>query len=206
MRKSRLIVIRHGETDYNRNQQLQGRGLDAPLNETGHNQARAVAEYLKSYRIDRVVSSSMLRARQSAGYISGLTGRELISHADLDEMNFGRFEGKNLGEISSDIEDIHQKWKRGEVSLPVPGGESPAEVLERADGRIRLYLKEYQGDNIALVIHGRLIRILLSHWIGLGLQNMEQIAHANCGVNQLSWNGGGFEVIYLNKTDHLVNC
>jgi broad specificity phosphatase PhoE len=66
----KLFLIRHGETDYNLNHLMQGRGIDAPLNETGELQALAVAEYLERYDIDHVISSSMLRARQTAGAIS----------------------------------------------------------------------------------------------------------------------------------------
>src|SRR5690625_7100372 len=78
---------------------MQGRGLDAPLNETGHQQAQAVAEYLTSYHVDRVISSSMLRARQSAAHIAERLDKEAIAYEELDEMDFGNWEGRPVDEI-----------------------------------------------------------------------------------------------------------
>jgi broad specificity phosphatase PhoE len=199
----KLFLIRHGETDYNLNHLMQGRGIDAPLNETGELQALAVAEYLERYDIDHVISSSMLRARQTAGAISKKKQILLQSHADLDEMNFGDFEGENYLEITDQIQEIHDIWVEGNTSHKIPGGESPQEVLERTEGRIQKYLDELEGDNLAFVIHGRVIRIILSVWTGLGLNNMHRIEHANGAINHLTVNSSGYDVVYLNKTSHL---
>lgn len=202
--QSKLFLIRHGETDYNRNHQMQGRGIDAPLNSTGFQQAEAVADYLENYQVDQVVSSSMLRARQTANTIAELQGGDRISHGDLDEMNFGEFEGKYFHDIADQIEAVHIKWANGDTSYRIPEGESPDEVYERAGTRAMHYLHAFTGDTIAFVIHGRVIRILLSVWSGLGLKNMHRIEHANGAINQLTWNSVGFEVVYLNKVDHLA--
>jgi probable phosphoglycerate mutase len=202
--QSKLFLIRHGETDYNRNHQMQGRGIDAPLNSTGFLQAEAVAHYLENYQVDQVVSSSMLRAQQTANTIAELQDGERISHGDLDEMNFGEFEGKYFHDIADEIEAVHNKWIIGDTSYRIPGGESPEEVYERAGARAMHYIREYAGDTIVFVIHGRVIRILLSVWTGLGLKNMHRIDHANGAINHLTWNSVGFEVVYLNKVDHLA--
>lgn len=204
MSRSRLLIVRHGETEYNRNGQMQGRGLDAPLNETGHQQAQAVAEYLTSYHVDRVISSSMLRARQSAAHIAERLDKEAIAYEELDEMDFGNWEGRPVDEIAGEMGETFRRWKEGETDHQIPGGESPKDVLERADSRIRQCLKDFPGEDLVIVVHGRLIRILISHWTDIGLPNMEQITHTNCGVNQLFWDGDTFDVVYLNKTDHLV--
>lgn len=203
--KNRLFLIRHGETNYNLNHQMQGGGIDASLNATGFRQAEAVADYLGKYQIDQVVSSGMLRARQTAGTITKSLGMDLISHNDLDEMNFGNFEGMFFDDIADEIEKVHQIWSGGDTSYRIPGGESPEEVFERAGKRIHKYVDEFNRDNIAFVVHGRVIRILLSEWTGLGLRNMHLIEHANGAVNHLMKNGSGFDVVYLNKTDHLVD-
>lgn len=203
--KNKLFLIRHGETDYNLNHQMQGRGIDASLNATGFRQAAAVAEYIGNYEVNQVVSSSLLRARQTAGAITTLQGLDLISHNDLDEMNFGDFEGRYFEDINKEIEMVHQIWSDGNTSYRIPGGESPEEVYERAGNRVLQYLDEFNGENLVFVIHGRVIRILLSKWTGIGLRNMHHIEHANGAVNHLMKNGNGFDVVYLNKTDHLVD-
>jgi broad specificity phosphatase PhoE len=202
--QKKLFLIRHGETDYNLNHLMQGRGIDAPLNETGHQQALAVAEYMGRYQVDHIISSSMLRARQTAGAMTEKSHSELLSHADLDEMNFGDFEGDNYLEISDQIQEIHDIWVKGNTSYKIPGGESPEEVLERTESRILHYLEELEGESLAFVIHGRVIRILLSVWTGIGLSNMHQIDHANGGINHLTKNSRKYDVVYLNKTSHLA--
>jgi len=204
MNYRRIFVIRHGETDYNRDHKMQGRGINAPLNDRGWIQAEAVAAYLERYNLKRVVSSNMLRAKQSAKPIVMASDIPLVSHEDLDEMNFGVFEGKSYREIEPQVDILQQRWIDGETSHRIPGGESPDEVLIRAESRASAYIQEFEGDDIAFVIHGRVIRILLSVWTGIGLMNMHRISHTNGAVNQLLWDGSNFDVVYLNKTEHLT--
>lgn len=204
MGRSRIFVVRHGETEYNRKGLMQGRGIDAPLNQTGRHQADAVTRYLSAYPITRIVTSNMMRARQTA--------EPLVKHFNLlpghfeglDEMNFGQFEGQNRLEIRDQMELAHGRWKQGEVDWPIPGGESPAEVFERANRAVMEQLREYPDETIVFVVHGRVIRILLSEWTGIGLKNMDQIEHCNGSINQLHWDGESFSPVYLNRRDHLV--
>ena len=199
----RLFIARHGETDYNRNGLLQGRGIDAPLNETGQSQARHLAEYLSGYESTSILSSSLRRAWQTASFYEEKTDLILQKNRDLDEMDFGDFEGISMKEISKELDDLQNGWKKGDISLRVPGGESPKEVFERADYATRSYINEAESQTVMLFVHGRLIRILLSEWLGYGLKNMHKIAHQNGAVNQLVMKNGRFEPVYLNKTEHL---
>ena len=184
---------------------MQGRSIDAPLNETGKIQAKAVASYLENETLDKIVSSSMQRARQTAEPLLRLqkNNTEFISHKDLDEMDFGKFEGKKYRDCKYEIEQVHKRWVGGDTSYRIPGGESPEEVWHRAGKRAGYYLDHFAGKSIAFVIHGRVIRILLSVWTGLGLRNMHRIEHANGAINRLKYSGKSFEVIYLNRISHL---
>lgn len=204
MKYTRLFLVRHGETDYNRKGMMQGRGIDAPLNETGRNQANLVANILEPEGAEGIVSSGMIRAIETARPLSEKLSKPIHSFSELDEMNFGDFEGQKSVNIKKELQDLHNAWASGEVDKPIPGGESPVEVYERADGRIRSLLN--QGDNQTKVffLHGRLIRILLSKWLGYGLENMHKIEHQNGAINHILKNHVSFNVVYLNKTDHLV--
>lgn len=199
----RLFIARHGETNYNRNGLLQGRGIDAPLNETGQLQARHLAHYLSSYESTSIVSSSLRRAWETASFYEEKTELTLQKHKDLDEMDFGDFEGQSMKEIAKELDDLQNGWKNGDISLRIPGGESPKEVFERADYAARSYINGSETETVMLFVHGRLIRILLSEWLGYGLKNMHKIEHRNCAVNHLILKKGSFEPVYLNKTDHL---
>lgn len=203
MYKIRVFIIRHGETDYNYQGRLQGRGIDAPLNKTGEKQAEAVGKYLREYKVDKVVSSSLLRTRQTAAPIHKYFNLDLHADPDLDEMDFGKFEGQDYHTVKDQISDVQRQWESGDINIPVPGGESPSQVLERATRATNNLLSSQEGETIVFVVHGRLIRILLSSWMGIGLNNMQQVEHRNGSINQFTWDGTRFDPVYLNKTDHL---
>jgi probable phosphoglycerate mutase len=76
-------------------------------------------------------------------------------------------------------------------------------VFERADYATRSYINGAKSQTVMIFVHGRLIRILLSEWLGYGLKNMHKVAHQNGAVNQLVMKNGRFEPVYLNKTEHL---
>ena len=205
MSQIRLLIARHGETDYNRKGLLQGRGIDAPLNETGEEQAIQLSGYLESYHTDGLYCSNLKRTWQTAKPYRDYLDIDTIKEKNLDEMDFGDFEGVSFNEIADEIASIQQAWKRGDTSVRIPGGESPDEVYERANGTVKSILSRYTGTTLTLILHGRLIRVLLSEWLGYGLQNMHKIEHQNGAVNQLVYADGSFTSVYLNKTNHLVS-
>ncbi len=203
MSKVRLFIARHGETDYNIKGLLQGRGINAPLNEIGQNQAKRLAGYLKKYPSDKLISSSLERSYQTAEFVQKQNGLVIEKNPDLDEMHFGIYEGKPFQEIDREIKELDKAWRSGNISQKIPGGESPQETFDRANRAVRSYIEKIKQGTLTFVIHGRLIRILLSEWLGFGLKNMHKIEHNNGGVNQLVYENGSFEPVYLNKTDHL---
>lgn len=204
MNNVRLLIARHGETDYNKKRLLQGRGIDAPLNATGLDQAKALAGYLERYKVSFLGTSSLLRTAQTARFFSDSSKLQINQNSNLDEMDFGDFEGRPYTETLDELERINSEWKRGNVSLKLPGGESPQDVFDRANQAVNEIISAQSNQTVVLVIHGRLIRVLLSEWLGYGLKNMDKINHYNCCVNQLVFKTGRFNTIYLNKTDHLT--
>ena len=202
MKQIRIFIARHGETDYNQKGLLQGRGIDAPLNETGFKQANLLSLYLSGYDADHLVSSSLTRTWQTAEPLGKAKKLDILKETDLDEMDFGEFEGKPYLDAAEELDNIQTFWKRGELDVPIPGGESPRQVFDRANSAFQNILKSFSGSNLMLVLHGRLIRVLLSEWTGIGMKNMHKIEHQNGAVNQLVYDGN-FRTVYLNKTKHL---
>lgn len=203
MSEIRLFIARHGETDYNKRGLLQGRGVDEPLNETGETQARMLADYLCNYEATKLISSSLTRAWQTASFYEERTSLRIQKNNGLDEMDFGDFEGVPMKDITKELNDLHNSWMKGDTALEIPGGESPRQAFQRADEAARSYLDSGSFNTLVLIIHGRLIRILLSEWLGYGLKNMHKIEHQNGAVNQVIFKNGSFSPVYLNKTDHL---
>ncbi|TVQ04141.1 MAG: histidine phosphatase family protein [Balneolaceae bacterium] len=203
MSEIRFLIARHGETEYNKKGLMQGRGIDAPLNEKGIQQAKKLASYLQKYETTLLVSSSKKRAIETAGYYSENSGLPLIKSPALDEMDFGDFEGRPYDDVITELADIDQAWRRGDIETKIPGGESPLEVYNRANEEISAIIYKQGKGIITIVVHGRLMRILFAEWLGYGIKNMHLIQHENGAVNQFVYKNGVFNPVYLNKTTHL---
>jgi len=199
-----IYIARHGETKYNSEGKMQGRGIDIPLNETGRLQARAISEVLKDVSIDHIFSSSLMRSMETAEIIAWTLRMKYHSYPEFDEMNFGKFEGRVSKEIEKELEEVHRTWKNGNTDYAIDGGgESPGMVLERVMTRTNDILNRHAGSTILIILHGRLIRILLSNWLGYPLSEMHRIEHSNGALYYLKKNENSFNEVYLHKTDHL---
>lgn len=203
MNSTRIFIARHGETDYNRNGRMQGRGVDRPLNKTGRLQARALAEYFKEQSPDYMFSSSLMRSMETAEIIAWSLRMSYTAWPELDEMDFGRFEGRTSAEITKELEKVHRRWQNGDTDYAIEDGESPQMVLNRSLPKANELIAEHEGSTLVFILHGRLIRILLSSWLGYDLSEMHRITHSNGALYHLLRQGESFEVKYLHKTDHL---
>lgn len=198
-----IYLVRHGETEYNRIGKMQGRGIDEPLNETGIQQAEALAEYFSDIPLEHVISSSLLRSKQTAAYVANQQNVAVESYPELDEMGFGVMEGLYGKDVKDQLDELHASWKSGKIHNAVEGGESPVEVYERANTRIQNVINETNGSSYLFVVHGRLIRILLSKWLHDSLRKMYTIKHLNAAINHVRKGNAGYEVVKLNVITHL---
>lgn len=200
---NRVYLVRHGETDYNRSGMLQGRGINADLNENGRLQAQAVAHYFEGVDVDYIASSDLERAVQTAQPLAEMKRVEVHRYRELEEFDFGRLEGKHAVGLGEKLNFIHRKWRAGATLYGPEGGENPVQVFQRANRRISKLLSEQPGDTVVFVVHGRLIRILISGWMGWGLHLMDSVPHNNGGIYELDWSKGDFGIRSFNMTWHL---
>ncbi len=199
-----IYVIRHGETDFNKFHKMQGRGIDASLNKKGKKQAETVADFMRGVSVDRIITSSMKRAKESVLKLSEQQKIPIESYSELDEMNFGDLEGKPFEEVRHDLKYLHESWSNGLLDIPTPNGETPIEVFNRANSKAIEIIKSAKEEVLVFMIHGRLIRILVSEWLGLGLKNMHKVEHQNGAINHLVWEGEKFSSKQLNIISHLT--
>ena len=199
-----LFFIRHGETDNNKAGIIQGRSIDAPINDAGRKQADAIREALRPFEIHRVVASGLRRTQETIEPLAKERKLKVEKYPELDEINFGVLEGQSFKEIQGDVMEVHEQWKSGNIQFAPTNGESPQQVFDRANAKVSEVLGTSGDENIVFMIHGRLTRILLSEWLGYGLKNMHKIEHQNGAINHLIWKEGSFEAIELNMTDHLA--
>ncbi|MDZ7682262.1 MAG: histidine phosphatase family protein [Fodinibius sp.] len=199
-----IYLARHGETEYNRCKQIQGRGIDASLNDTGRCQAQAIAHHLKDAELNRIFSSSLKRSLETAEIVGHANNLDVLPYENLDEMNFGMSSGGPISDIEDDLNSLHQQMERsGNVDHATEQGESPLAVLRRASAQMQLLIREHRDTNLLFVLHGRLLRILLSDWLQYGLANMHRVPHSNGALYHIRWDGVEYEPVYLNKTTHL---
>lgn len=169
---TRLILIRHGETDYT----SQGRycGFSDPsLNEKGVRQSKKLAIRLKEARVDKIYSSDLKRAYESAKII--FRGNSIEEIVDFREMNFGLFEGLSYKEISKVYPKLYREWIDNPLKVKIPNGEGLKELAKRVKKKLALILSQDVDKTIALVSHGGPIRIILSEVLKCDLKMFWQV-------------------------------
>jgi len=131
-RGPRLLLVRHGETDWNRQQRFQGQ-IDVPLNENGKTQSVQAAAFLKDFRIDRAVTSPMLRPKETAEIILQHHPQVTLEFNDnLVEISHGLWEGKLESEIEQEFPGELAQWQNHPETVQMPEGENLQQVWERA--------------------------------------------------------------------------
>lgn len=207
-RGPRFLLVRHGETDWNRAGKFQGQ-IDVPLNDNGRNQAGLAAEFLKTIEIDFAFTSPMSRPKETAQIIlkdrSSLT---LNEDADLREIGHGLWEGKFEAEIKAEYPGELERWQSQPESVQMPEGENLQDVWTRATAAWQRVLSQV-GDRPQtgiVVAHDATNKVLLCNLLGLGLADIWKIKQGNGAVTVIDYPDGiaGQPVIQaLNLTSHL---
>ncbi len=201
----RIYFVRHGETDCNSKNLIQGRGVDAPLNALGHQQAEAFYQHYKHIPFDKVYTSSLQRTHQSMAPLlkSGIP-HEIID--GFDEMDFGIMEGKEMFDSTGTftLKSLLEQWKNNEGDAKAEQGESPNEVLQRMKDALETVLSRKQEANVVVCMHGRALRILMCYLLNLPISNMEKYFHANLAVSIFDYNyeTGNFSPVCIANNAH----
>jgi broad specificity phosphatase PhoE len=151
----KLVVVRHGQTDWNAEDRYQGQ-LDIPLNDTGRRQADALKQQLSGMRFDAAYSSPLRRAFETAQII--VSELEVVSDERLAEIHHGEWQGRTRSEIAREWPDAWDRWSREPHGFTPPGGEAASRVRARVED----FLKTVQGTTILCVSHGFVIQTFLS--------------------------------------------
>ena len=185
--KKNIYIIRHGQTEYNKKLIVQGQKIDADLNETGRKQAEDFYQKYKNVPFDRIYTSELKRTHQSvAPFLKKGIKHTILS--DLNEMNWGVFEGEPLvGEIYRQVSEIIVRWKNGDYNVKAGEGESPIEALQRMKSAFNTIFNENDDENILVCMHGRVLRILMCHFTGKQLRNMDDFALHNLGLYRIEY-------------------
>jgi len=194
--KGTALLMRHGETDWNREGRVMGRH-QVELNAKGRAQVEAAARFAESIRPDLIVTSPLRRARQSAEIIAaGLGGVEIVEEPEIAEVLYGRWEGMTYHEL---VEDPHYlEYRKSPIEHPTPGGETIPEVQARGVAAVARAVSAHANQRILFVSHGDIIRTVLCHFMGLELKYFHRIRVDNATFSGLQIAGNFAELKFLN--------
>lgn len=197
----RLILIRHGATNYSLENKYCG-FTDPPLCDEGISQAQMLSGALKEYMPDRIYSSDLKRAWQTAEIVFRESPIEKVS--DFREMNFGLFEGLRHEEIIKENLELYRKWIDNPEKIKPPDGETLENLSKRVNERLKLILSQDDNKTIAIVTHGGPIKVILLKVLASNLNEFWQIKQDLAAFNIIEYlNNGSSELVKANEVSHL---
>lgn len=185
---TRFTFIRHGETDWNRQQRFQGQ-IDVPLNATGHAQAARLAARLAREPHDALYSSDLQRARETAAPVAAAWGLPVAPLPALREQSFGILEGLEVAAVPTLHPLLWEQWLEHPADFALPGGESLRRFSERVMGGVRELAARHAGRQVAVVTHGGVLDMLWRAANALPLHGRRDCLIPNTGLNRLRWEG-----------------
>ncbi len=181
----KLIITRHGETDWNRVSMVQGR-MDIPLNEEGLAQAKALALRLKDVGVQRVYTSPLERARTTGKAVADANGCEVYSMPELTEIYFAQWQGMRFMDIAQRWPSDWRLWCDTPELLRVKDAETLGEIQSRCITALERIFEECGGmDIVAIASHTLPVKLIIAHYIGLPIRNIHKIRIDNCAYSEI---------------------
>jgi phosphoserine phosphatase len=206
----RLLLVRHGETDWNREGRFQGQ-IDVPLNENGHRQAQQAADFLKAIPLDFAVTSPMKRPKETAEAILQQHPQVVLGEEpDFREISHGTWEGKFESEIEQAFPGELERWRVAPETVQMPEGENLQQVSDRAiaawETMVQSARAESNGATRAglVVAHDATNKVILSHVVGAGAEKFWSFKQGNGAVSVIDYPAEGPPILQaMNITTHL---
>jgi len=186
MKETEIILIRHGETEWNSQKRMQGHS-NSDLSSVGQAQIQALGQWMKNVPFDLIYSSDSLRAKQTAEAITQFSGNELQFDQRLREKNLGVFEGLTSEEARVRHPEVFRLFKTAGSKYVIDEGESTQQLQDRALEIVEEIRIKHPEERVLLVTHGGFIRVVMKHSLGLSLETPTRFLIRNTGVFRLLW-------------------
>ncbi|MEE8470427.1 MAG: histidine phosphatase family protein [Dehalococcoidia bacterium] len=199
---TRFILVRHGETEWNREERFRGRA-DLPLNSTGVRQAEAAALNLRDRDVAAIYSSPLKRSAETAGILSGKLSLPVEIAEGLVDIDFGRWQGLSAGEASGQDSELYARWLESPHEVRFPGGESLEDVRKRVVTAVDEAAVKHSKQTVVLVSHKVVCQVLLCAMLGIDNSHFWQVRQDVCAINIFEIRNGFPIVSLVNDTCHL---
>ncbi len=198
---TKIILVRHGETEWNVGEIFRGRS-DIELNETGVKQAELLAEYLSAVKIEAVYSSPLKRAIRTAATIASHHKPQIEIAPGLIDLDYGEWQGLPHQEVKDKYEELYTEWINSPDQLTMPGGENLNDVRKRTIGVVYEVIAKYEGS-VVLVSHRVVNKVLICTLLGLDNSHFWNIRQDTCGITTFTYENEQFILTEHNNTSYL---
>jgi probable phosphoglycerate mutase len=202
MATTQVILVRHGETDWNVSGRLQGHS-DTPLNAAGKIQAARVAQRLGRETVQALYSSDLARAFETATIIGQQLALPVVVSQRLRERRYGVWEGLTAAEIEERYPAQFAEWRSRATDFAPLRGETRTQLLTRALAEVHTIAQRHAGGSVVVVTHGGLCYVLINHILGNVDSDRREFTFGNASLHTLEVADGSWAVISVNDTAHL---
>lgn len=200
---TRIILVRHGQTEWNRVERFRGRA-DVPLNDAGLAQAEATGRRVAAeWQVSAVYASPLSRAMRTAEAIAAHYGLPVQAHPGLADIDYGQWQGLTPEEARARWPEEVDAWYHAPERAQIPGGETLAGLRERAMATVRDLVARHAGETIVAVGHTVINRVILLGVLGLGNDRFWHLRQDTCAINVFEAEGDDYTLVSLNDTCHL---
>lgn len=199
---SRVILVRHGETDWNREEVFRGR-IDVKLNATGLRQAEETGKALTGMSIATVYTSPLSRAKITAEKIAQSQKVSVVEEEGFTDVHFGEWQGLPLREVRERFPDLYDTWKNEPQKVKFSGGESLKEMAERSRGALLRLTEKHPEGTVCIVSHRVICKVMILNMLELPLSRFWNIRQDTCAINIFVYQDGVWTVERINDTCHL---
>lgn len=203
MQRTQIIIVRHGETEWNIRGIRQGY-LDSPLTTKGLAQAKALAQRLVREKFTALYSSDLGRALQTAQEVAKVTGHEIVTDARLRERHLGIFQGLNAEEINAKHPEERRLMRSQGPGYVIPGGESMVQQVARNIECLNELAKRHQGEQVLVVTHGGVVSGFFRHTLEIALEAPRRFEFVNAGINVFAHEDGNWMLLTWGDVSHLA--
>lgn len=199
----RLLLTRHGQTDWNIARRYQGQS-DTPLNEKGIRQATELAKRLSTETIHTIYSSDLSRAMNTAKAIAAFHSLHVRPDSRLRELSFGDWEGMTYEEMSAHSPELFDAWMKDALTVSTPNGETHQQLAERVQAAFNDIKAKHKDETILIVGHSGSMQTLLSLTLGVDLSRYWQFRISQASLSEMTVYEDSVVLNLFNDISHLA--